>query len=521
MEFLKSAFVVGFFTLISRILGFARDILIAKYFGSNIFSDAFFTAFRLPNFFRKIFAEGAFNSAFVPIFSSELATKKKQEIYLFARNIFSFLLYTLLIFIIFAEIFMPFFIRIIAPGFISNIEKFNLTVALAKITFPYLLFISLVSMMSGILNSFNKFAIVSSCPIILNATFLVSIFLATQLKIELAFMLSWAVFIAGILQFFWLFVFTLKHGVLLYPTFPKLDKITRKFFRKFFHGVIGSGIIQINTVIDSIIATIIPNAVTYLYYANRISQFPLALIGTALGTGVLPVLSKNIELQNHKESSNIQEKALFIALFLGIPASTGLFYFSNLIISTFFERGKFIASDTIAVANALKLYSIGLPAFISIKILQTIFFAKKDTKTPMITSSICMLLNLLLNLLFIKPFGYLGIVLATIISSFTNLFLLKHLLSKNNIFKFSKLLHLQILKIIYCTIIMLLFVIFMNNLFLRFIKEISFISKLSRLGVVVICGIVLYFLIAHLIKLINVQDILKLFKKAKLEKLKK
>jgi len=510
MGFLKSAFVVSFFTLISRILGFVRDILIAKHFGSSIFSDAFFTAFKLPNFFRKIFAEGAFNSAFVPIFSSGLALKEEKEVHFFARNIFSFLLYVLLIFVVVAEIFMPFFIKLIAPGFINDIEKFNLTIRLAKITFPYLLFISLVSMMSGILNSFNKFAVVSACPIILNLTFIFAIFLSSQLKTELAFMLSWAVFIAGILQFLWLFIFTIKRGVILYPVVPKVDRITKKFFGKFFSGMLGSGIIQINTMVDSIVATMIPHAVTYLYYANRVSQFPLALIGTALGTGILPILSKKIEQNNKEETANIQEKALFVALLFGIPASIGLFYFSHLIISVLFERGKFVLSDTIAVANILKVYSIGLPAFISIKILQTIFFARKDTKTPMIVSAICLFINVSLNLILMRPFGYIGIAVATVIASFSNLFILIYLLlNKEDEFTFSWTLRLQMLKVLYCSIFMFLIITVMNNLFIRFISN----SGIFRLISVGAGGFICYFLIAHLIDLIDGMVFIKLIRR--------
>jgi putative peptidoglycan lipid II flippase len=511
MGFLKSAFTVSFFTLISRILGFVRDILLANFFGNSIFSDAFFTAFKLPNLFRNISAEGAFNSAFVPIFSSKLTTKKQDEIVFFAKNIFSFLFYILLIFVLIAEMFMPFVITITAPGFTQNAQVFSLTVNLAKIMFPYLLFISLVSMMSGILNSFDEFASVSACPIILNLTFIFAVFLSSYFKLQLTFILAWGVFISGILQFFWLFFFTIKRGIILYPIFPKIDKTTKKFFKKFLNGVIGSSITQINSVVSLIIATMIPQAVSYLYYADRIIQFPLALIGTALGTGILPILSKNIAQEKHRITTYIQDKSLFIALLLGIPAAFGLFYLSNLIISVLFERGRFTAQDTIAVANVLKIYAIGLPAFILIRILHTIFFAKKDTKTPMKVSSICFFINLALNLLFIKPFGYIGIAIATVIASFSNIALLFYLLHKQGL-KLSELLKLQILKIFYCSVIMILIIIFMNGLIDKLIHLDGFWMKFIRLSSLGIGGFLVYFLLGWIIGLIRLNRVKRLRK---------
>lgn len=512
MGFLKSAFVVSLFTLMSRILGFIRDVLIAKYIGSSVLSDVFFTAFKLPNFFRKIFAEGAFNSAFVPLFSSELSSGKKRDVYGFARNIFSFLLYGLLMIVLLAEIFMPFLIKITAPGFISDLPKFTLTVQLSRITFPYLLFISLVSMMSGVLNSLNKFASVSACPIILNLTFIFSLFLSSFIDYNIAFILSFAVFFAGILQFLWLLFFTLKEGVLLYPTFPKVTRNIKRFFRKFLHGAMGLGIVQINTIIDLIIATLIPGAVSYLYYADRVSQFPLAIIGTAMGTGILPVLSRKIHNKNIKDIHDIQHKALFTVLFLGIPAAFGLFYLSHLIVSVLFERGEFSADATLAVSNILRVYAVGLPGFISAKIFQTIFFARKDTKTPMIVSSICMIINVSLNLLLMKPFGYTGIAIATVISSLSNIGILSHSLMKKKKFVFDDLLIVKLLKIIYCSILMLLLLISLNKLFVIFgpTGDIGFKVKLCKLSLLCSSGAIFYFIVAKIINLFDFKLVMKL-----------
>lgn len=275
MAIFKSAITISLFTALSRIFGFIRDILIAKFMGVSLLSDVFFAAFRLPNFFRRIFAEGAFNSAFIPIFVKNIGDNgKKDNSIIFARNIFSFLLYILIIIIVLMEIFMPFVLLGLFPGFKFGSEKFLLLVDLSRITVIYLLFISIVSLFSGILNSIGKFAAAAATPIILNLTLIASLYLLTDYSKNLAFTLAFGVFIAGILQFLWMMYFLIKNKIFIYPTIPQINPDSKKFLKKLIPGIIGANVMQINLLVDTIIASLIAGAISYLYYADRVNQLP-------------------------------------------------------------------------------------------------------------------------------------------------------------------------------------------------------------------------------------------------------
>ncbi len=513
MNFLKSAFTISIFTLVSRFFGFFRDIFFAKYLGSGQLADIFLTAFKLPNFFRNIFAEGAFNSAFVPIFSSELI-KDKENKYLikFSRNIFSLLLYILLIFTLIIEIFMPYVVKIIAAGFSEMPGKFELTVNLSRITFFYLIFISLVSFMSGILNSMNKFAVVSICPVILNITFIVFSILSTHFNINIALLLSYAVLIGGILQLFWLFFFTIKEKIILYPIYPKIDNLTKTFFKNFFNGILSSGIIQINSIIDSIMAAKIAGAISFIYYADRISQLPLALIGTAISISILPLLSKKIVLENIEEINKTQEDAIFLGLFLGLPCMVCLYFLSDITIPILFERGAFTQNDSFAVISCLKIYAFALPIFITIKILQAIFFANKDTKTPMKASFCSLIINVLLNIILIRFLSYRGIILSTVLASFTNVLILLFILVKQKKLLFSEIFQLQLVKILYCLIFMIIFLCFLKKFIVVDIEDLILL-KLFKLCIIGGLSILLYICIGFFIGLINKGLLKKFIKK--------
>lgn len=519
MGFLKSAFVVSFFTLLARFFGFIRDIFFAKYLGSGMLADIFLTAFKLPNFFRNIFAEGAFNSAFIPIFSSELAKNcddrdiNQTNIIYFSRNIFSMLLYSLLIFTLIIEIFMPTVINMIASGFNKIPEKFELTVSLSRITFFYLIFISLVSFMSGILNSMNKFAAVSVCPIILNITFIIFSIASSYFSINIARLLSYAVVVGGILQFFWLLIFTIKEKVILYPVYPKIDSLTKNFFKNFFNGVLSSGIIQINSIVDSIMAARIAGAISFIYYADRISQLPLALIGTAISISILPVLSKKISLEDNNVLET-QNDSLFVGLLLGLPCMVGLYFFSDIAVPLLFERGAFTKTDSLAVVSCLKIYAFALPAFIVIKILQTIFFANKDTKTPMKASFVSLLINIILNIMLIKFFSYRGIILSTVLASFANVFILVFMLIKQKKINFTEIFILKILKIVYSLIFMIIF-IFLLRKFISVNCEDIFLLKLVKLCLVCGLPLLLYFVVSIMVGLIDINGVKKLLKNKK------
>lgn len=500
-------------TLLSRIAGYVRDIFIAKYLGSSLFSDIFFLAFRIPNFFRKIFAEGAFNSAFTPIFASGVEMHGKDKMMVFARNIYSILLYSLLIFTLIVEIAMPYLMYILAPGYLNDREKFNLLIILTRITFPYLIFISLVALMSGILNTFNKFFAVSVSPIILNFSIIVGLYLFKDYGgLAMVKAMSYAVFAAGILQLIWILFFTWKERVFLYPVFPRLSPTTKKFFSKFSNSFLASGIVQINTIVDSIVATLVPGAVSILYYGDRISQFPLSLIGTAIGISILPILSKTLSKRgNKKDAQSIQEDAIFLSCFLGIPSSFGLFALSKQIVEILFQRGEFTLQDTLNVALVIRIYAIAIPFFILSKILQTIFYAKKDTKTPMKNALCCLIINTVLDIALVFKFEAAGLAAATVVSSVISTFLLFYKLIKEKIFCFSETLRIKLLKTLYTSIIMTIVVV-SSNIFLEKYEVNTFLNLMISCGL----GGMIFMITSYFLGLFDIEEFLKLFQKQKI-----
>jgi putative peptidoglycan lipid II flippase len=466
MRLLKSVATISFFTLLSRILGFIRDVLIAKYLGVGVLSDVFFAAFKLPNFFRRIFAEGAFNSAFVPIFVKKLQTQNNQlEAIHFVRNILSLLFFVLLVFIILMQIFMPFAMKIMFFGFSEDSQKLSMLITLSRITIFYLLFISIVSLFSGVLNSIGKFAAPSSVPIILNGTLVASIFVFASYVPNLAYALSWGVFSAGVLQVLWLMFFLYRAKMLVYPTWPKINGDIKHFFHKLIPGIIGANVMQINLLVDTMIASMIAGAVSYLYYADRINQLPLAMIGIAINIALLPALSKAISLSDIVRAIKLQNIALEVSLILVIPATFALTCLAYPIIEVLFQRGAFGTSETNLVAKALMFYSLGLPAFVIGKVLEPGFFARGNTTTPMKIAFVCLAVNIILNIIFFKPFGYVGIVLASVCSSYLNIILLFFILAKNKHFIFEKDFLFKLVKIIISACVMSTLLLFFNQYF--------------------------------------------------------
>lgn len=490
MRLFRSIFTISFYISISRVLGFIRDIIIARYLGVSMLSDAFFAAFRLPNFFRRVFAEGAFNSAFVPIFIEKLQDKKtdKDELF-FLQNIFSLLLYTLLIFTIIFQIFMPFFMEILFPGFFADPEKSEMLVNLSRITIFYLIFISLVSLCSGVLNSLGKFAVPASSPIVLNLTLISSVFALGSIVPNYAYALSWGVFVAGILQFIWVFAFTIKSGFLVYPKLPKFNHDVKKFFKKLIPGVIGGNVMQINLLVDSIFASLISGAVSYLYYADRINQLPLAMIGIAIGIALLPTLSHKIKAGQDAEAIKLQNLALEVGLILVIPASLALTILAYPIISSLFERGAFTSQESSFVAKALMFYSFGLPAYVLVKVMEPAFFARMNTKTPMNIAFICLVSNAVLNLIFfICKFGFVGIVLSSVISSYLNLTILLTSLIRKKHFYFEKDFSKKLFLILIPSLAMAASLFFLREYF----YQSEYFGKVSELIIMIAIGLLVY-----------------------------
>ena len=335
MNLIKSTGTFSFFTLLSRVLGYLRDLFIAIFLGSGPIADAFFVAFRIPNTFRRLFSEGTFNAAFVPLYSAEL-TKGKKPSQKFANEIYNILIVGLLFLILIIEIFMPWFVLLIAPGFTENSEKLELTIYLTRITFPFLFFISLASFFAAILNSHNKFALSAAAPIVLNIILILILLFGRYLNDDLVKYLAYGVTISGIIQFL-LLIWFVKNFVSLNMSLKfRLTKNVRLFFTKLLPSIFSSGVTQINILVGTIIASFQASAVSYLYYADRIYQINLAIAGIAIGTILLPNLSRYVKEKNKNKINLIQNKSLELSLFLSFPATFALVIASEEITSSLF-----------------------------------------------------------------------------------------------------------------------------------------------------------------------------------------
>ncbi len=505
MNLIKSTGTFSFFIIISRLLGYLRDLLIAIYLGSGPIADAFFVAFRIPNTFRRLFAEGSFNAAFVPSYSSELI-KGKTKARNFANDAFNFLMLGLLTLVVVIEILMPGFIYLIAPGFYEDQNKLELTTLLTRITFPFLLFISLASFFSAILNSHNKFGVAAASPIVLNLILIFIVLLEKNSSDKLAIYLSYGVSVAGLIQLIFVYFFAKKY---FKPNMNFKFKITKKikiFFGKFLPGIFSSGVTQINILIGTIIASFQASAVSYLYYADRIYQINLAIAGIAIGTVILPNLSRHIKTGNKNKINFIQNKAFELCLFLSLPASMALVVGSEEITSALFGYGAFDILSVTNSAKALYYFALGLPAFALIKVFSTFLFARDNTKTPFYFSLISVLINVLISILFFNKIGFIIIPIATTISSWINALLLFFKLYLNKYFSLKNILNFQNLKIILVSVISIyIFNILLSSSGNYLIYESEF--KLFTIILLVIITILIYIFISLLTKTFKSSDI--------------
>ena len=453
MNLLSSTSIFSFFTLLSRVLGYLRDFFIAIFLGASIFADAFFVAFRLPNTFRRLFAEGTFNAAFVPSYTSEkLESKKKGQI--FANNVFNLLLLILVIIVTIVEIFTPFFVYLIAPGFIENKIKFDLAVEFTRITFPFLLFVSLSSFFSGILNSNNKFGAAAAAPIILNIILIFSIIISYYKGFNIAKQLSYGVTLAGVLQLIFLINIASKFYKPEINFNLKISNKVKFFFKKLLPSIFSSGVTQINILVGTIIASFQTGAVSYLYYADRIYQINLAIAGIAVGTVSLPALSKAFKIKDLSEVSNIQNKSIELSLLFSIPASVGLVIAAEEIVSALFGYGSFTTKDIEMTSLALMFFGYGVVAFALIKILANFFFARNNTKTPFYISTFVVVLNILISVIFFNSLGFIIIPIATSISTWVGIIVYIYLLNNDHILILQKKLYYNTSKIVISSIIM-------------------------------------------------------------------
>ena len=529
MSLIKSVITIGGGTAVSRIIGFVRDILIAKFLGASMMADAFFVALRFPNLFRSLFAEGTLNVAFVPLLSGEIHTKGIKHARCFARAAFSFLFYILLIFTILMEILMPNLMFILAPGFDSIAGKMTLTVELSRITFPFLLFVSLVSLFSGMLNTVGRFWAAAFTPTILNIVMITSLFVITPFitnPYAPAYALSWGVLIAGIIEFVFLGRQIKKAGLTIGLINPikalfHLSNGVKTLLRKMAPGVLGSVVYQINLFFDTLFVSFVgAGAISWLNYAHHLFQLPIGIIGTAVGTALLPVLSKHIKLNNQQEAVAQMNRALEISLTMSLASFIGLICLAEPIIRILFERGAFTSLDSLHTARALMVFSIGLPAYMLTKTVSPFFYAKGDTSTPVKIAIMGVVLNAILALTFMQFWGYLGIALATGITVWINAIQYVVRLYKRGDIYLDSLCRYRLPRILVSCISMGVFLIGTTHVLNRLFPNWTHQSNLtSALLLFILIGLTLAFFCATLIftKSILLKDIKTLIKRSNLK----
>lgn len=498
MSLVRSTTTIGGYTLVSRVLGFVRDVTIARGIGASFLSDAFFIAFKLPNFLRRLFAEGAFNSAFVPLFAGMLAAEGEEKARNFASEAMSFLVLVLVILTGVVVLAMPWVMYVFAPGFIGEPEKFDLTVTLTRITFPYIIFISLVSLLGGILNSKDKFAAVAATPILMNLCLIIIPTLVDPLTPTMAHGLAIAVMVSGVAQWLWLVHFCRKSGMLPKLVRPRLTPDVKRLLVLIAPAALGAGVAQINLLIDLIIASQFDSGVSYLYYADRINELPLAVIGIAVGTALLPMLSRYVREGKLEEAYRAQNRAIELALFLSLPAAAALIAIAEPVINVMFQRGQFTALDTAATYPALMAFAAGLPAFILIKILAPGFFANQDTKTPFKIATLCIFINLVFNLLLMVPFQHVGMAMATTIAGWVNVVLMVVVLRRRGWLKVEREVAMQISVIVTISAVMALLLCLLKPLFTEYMGSGELI-RFAALIVLSFIGAACYFLLAFVV----------------------
>ncbi|MGB6907510.1 MAG: murein biosynthesis integral membrane protein MurJ [Methyloceanibacter sp.] len=430
---------VGAMTAFSRVLGFVRDVLIAAVLGAGPVADAFFVAFRVPNLFRRLFAEGAFDAAFIPLFAKRFHGEVGEAgARAFAEQALAGLTLVLLVFTVLGEIAMPWLMLLLAPGFTTDPAKFDLAVLLARIALPFLLCMSLVALYSGILNALGRFAIAAFAPSLLNIV-LIAVLLAVMAfgdggQSAAAIALAWGIAASGVLQVVVVAVAATRAKMRLSFRPPRLNADMRRLLALAAPGLIAGGMGQITVVLNTVIASLQDRVVSWLYYADRLFQLPLGVIGVAIGVVLLPELSRRFRAGDHAGAIAAENRSLETALLLTLPAAMALFLAAGPIIRVLFEHGAFTAIDAKATAAMLAALAPGLPAFVLIKVFHPGFFAREDTKTPMIYAGIGMAANVALGLTLFVVLGAVGIAIATSIAGWLQVVLLAGTLKARNEF---------------------------------------------------------------------------------------
>lgn len=473
MKLLRSSAIIGFFTLLSRLLGLLRDVLMARFLGVGYVSDALFTAFKLPNLFRRVFAEGAFNAAFIPLYARRIEEDGEEAASEFASEAFAALLVVVAALVILFELTMPITMNLLGTGLSRNFQTdgtvsghifglsalpaFDLAVLYAQITMPYLIFMSLSALFCGMLNTRHYFAIAAAAPIMLNIALVAVLGTASTAqwsRAELGMYLAIAMLIAGALQIGIVIWGLRRAGIKIGLKRPKITPGVKRLFQLGLPGAIAAGITQINLMVSHNIATTLQGAASWLNYADRLYQLPLGMIGIAIGVALLPSLSRAIRAGKETEAVDSFNRALEFSLALTLPAAIALAVIPNFLVAGIFQSGAFSSADTEQTALALRMFAFGLPAFVLIKVLTPAFFARENTRTPMYYAGASAIINATLGALLFFTIGFYGLALATTVAAWVNVILLARRLTSQKDFALDSRLRARLPRLIMASLIM-------------------------------------------------------------------
>ena len=527
MNLLRNMLTVSSLTMLSRVMGFVRDVLIAQRLGTGLIADAFWVAFRFPNLFRRFFAEGAFNSAFVPLYAKKLEGEGVEAAREFASEAYSGLTFILTVFSIIAMVFMPWIIILTAAGFIipagdhpsfaigeafklffagATTPKYEMAVEFTRICFPFLLFMSLVALFSGILNSVHRFVAASAAPILLNLSLVIYPMLTWHLYPNPGYALVWSVTIGGVLQFLLLVWGVRKQGLMPRLTWPRWTPGMRRLVILGIPGIIAGGITQINILVGTMIATFSPGANSMLSYADRIYQLPLGLIGVAIGVVLLPDISRRLRAGDEAGAHWTQNRALEMSMLLTLPAAVAILIIPGEIVRVLYMRGAFTASDALGTAQCLFWYGAGLPAFVLIKVFQAPFFAREDTATPMRYAAINTAINIAGSLIFFNIVGFQAIAAATSVGSTVNAALLIWRLHKLGGIKLDERIKRRLPRILLASLLMGVVLFGLAKVLAPFFAA-GFVVKFAALAAITLVGTFAYAAFVLLVGAANLKDV--------------
>lgn len=508
MSLLRNFATVGGATLSSRVLGFGRDIMMAAALGTGPVADAFVVAFRFPNLFRRLFAEGAFNSAFIPLFARSLEgegtdAERRAAAKDFAQEAMAGLLTVLTLVCALAMIVMPLLMFVLAPGFIEDPEKFDLTVLLTRITMPYLALVSILALMSGVLNGLGRFAAAAFAPVMLNVVLIavLALILAQGLAgaPDAGVWLAVGVLIGGVAQLVLVIVDLKRTGFSLKITRPRWSERMKRLVDLGIPGVIAGGITQINIVVGTMIASMQAGAVSLLYYADRLYQLPLGVVGIAIGVVLLPELSRRLKAGDEAGVKVAKARSLEFSMLLTLPAAIALAAIPLPLVSVLFERGAFGEEARIGTAAALQAFAIGLPSFVLIKVFSPAFFAREDTKTPMKVAGLSVVVNIVTSLTLFPFLGHVGIALATSLAGWVNALVLYQLMVNRGYWQIDRAMLLKLLWLLGCAAVMGVVLIALAGWLAPYLAlEALFPVRLLALGGLILVGIITFFGLAHM-----------------------